>query len=63
MHEPMRLSASAAALWDLLCEPMTFDALVAELAERFGTESKTIETDTAPVVARLLQAGALATTS
>lgn len=53
------LNAVAADVWGRLARPMTFAALVAELAEDYDAAQETIAADVAPVIDTLAEAGLL----
>ena len=57
--EPVTVTGSGLAVWDLLDRPRSTDGLVAELSERFAADPATIRADVEALVGRLAEAGAL----
>lgn len=57
--EPILCTAPGDVVWQLLAEPATRTELAAALGEIFDAEPDVIATDIEPVLAALLEAGAL----
>ena len=56
--EPVILEGTGAAVWNALASPCTADALVSELAQRFGVADRArVEHDVLPYVAELEHLG------
>ncbi len=58
-EEPLLVTAPGDVVWDLLEQPRTREELVDALARSFDAEPGRIESDLAPVLAALLERGAL----
>ena len=57
--EPVTLTGTGPALWELLAEPCTVAQLAAVLADAYDAPIETVEADIAPVVDELARVGAL----
>lgn len=56
-HDYFGLDAVAADVWGRLARPMTFDALVADLAGDYDATEAEIAADLAPVIETLVEGG------
>ncbi|MFI5047442.1 MAG: PqqD family protein [Acidimicrobiia bacterium] len=57
--EPVMLTGTGPAVWELLAEPCTVPQLAAVLSEVYDAEPATVEADVRPVVDELVRLGAL----
>lgn len=57
--EPDHISTPGEILWSLLASPSTIDDLVTDLAGRFDIDGDVIRADVEPVLAALLEHGAV----
>ena len=57
--DPVTVTGSAAAVWDLLAEPITRAELADRLADRYGVESATVQADLGSLLTRLLELQAI----
>ncbi len=55
--EPMIVTGSAAAMWEMLASPLHGDEVARRLAEIFHTTTDQAQADTAPFLAELASAG------
>lgn len=60
---PTTLAGTGVAIWDALAHPCLLEDLIARLADTFAVEPETIRADVEPVVAQLLSAGVLESSS
>ena len=58
-NEPLHITTPGDAVWSRLAEPVTLGELIAGLASSYGTAEDVVRADIEPVVAALLDAGAL----
>lgn len=57
--DPVTVAGSAAAVWELLAEPITGAELVDRLAERFGEEPAVVQAGLRVLMGQLLELGAI----